>query len=57
MLPKWIYTFCLLTFLQVVTGQLYAQPSVSLETAKQKLRKIIQPCLVNEFFHLAGEHF
>ena len=42
MLPKWIYTVCLLALLQVVSGQLYAQPSVSLEAAKQKLRKVIR---------------
>lgn len=42
MLPKWIYTFCLLALLQMFMGQIYAQPSVSLETAKQKLRKVIR---------------
>jgi outer membrane protein assembly factor BamA len=41
MLPKWIYTICLLSILQVVAGQLYAQPSVTLDAAKQKLRKVI----------------
>ncbi len=42
MLPKSVYTICLLILLQVLFGQLYAQPSVVLETAKENLRKIIK---------------
>jgi outer membrane protein assembly factor BamA len=42
MLPKKVYTIYLLILLQVVFGQLYAQPSVALETAKQNLRKVIR---------------
>ncbi len=42
MLPKKVHTICLLILLQVVVGQLYAQPSVGIETAKENLRKIIR---------------
>mgnify|MGYP006195202775 CR=1 FL=1 len=35
MLPKRVYTICLLILLQVVVGRLYAQPSVAIETAKE----------------------
>ncbi|NCU04718.1 MAG: hypothetical protein GXC73_12095, partial [Chitinophagaceae bacterium] len=42
MLPKQFHTICLLILLQLMMGHLYAQPSVTLENAKEKLRGIIR---------------
>ncbi len=42
MQPKLIYTVGLLIALHFVTQRLYAQPSVAIDTAKQRLQKIIR---------------
>lgn len=42
MRPKLIYTVCLLFVLHIVTQRLSAQPSVAIDTAKERLQKIIR---------------
>nr|WP_294903047.1 POTRA domain-containing protein [uncultured Lacibacter sp.] len=42
MLPKQFHTISLIILLQLMMGYLYAQPSVTLENAKEKLRSIIR---------------
>jgi hypothetical protein len=42
MLPKRVHSICLLVLLQIVAGQIYAQPSVAIQTAKENLQKVIR---------------